>query len=362
MKIALLHDWIIEIAGSEKVFKELCEIIRDAEIWTIVYDKNSLKLLGIENRNVNSTIVQNFPFSKKFYRYYFFLYPIIVEQIDLSKYDIIISSSHAFIKGVLKNSNQIHICYCHTPIRYAWDLYFEYINSLNPIFKIFASYFLHKIRIWDYISSQRIDYFIANSNNVVKRIRMTYNKDAIVIYPPVDVESFEVETKKENFYVSAGRMVEYKKIDIIVKAFSKLKDRKLIVIGDGPNFNKIKKLASSNIELLGRVDFETLKNYLKKAKAFIYMADEDFGILPVEAQACGTPVIAYRKGGVLESVIENKTGLFFDYQNEESLISAILKFEKIEDKFEPYEIRKNSEKFSKKEFRKKFLEFFKQFT
>jgi glycosyltransferase involved in cell wall biosynthesis len=361
MKIALLHDWIIEIAGSEKVFKEICEIIKDAEIWTIVYDKNSLKLLGIENRKVNSTIVQNFPLPKKLYRYYFFLYPIFVEQIDLSKYDIIISSSHAFIKGVLKNSNQIHICYCHTPIRYAWDLYFDYINSLNPIFKILASYFLHKIRIWDYISSQRIDYFIANSNNVAKRIKMTYNKDAIVIHPPVDVESFEVETKKENFYITAGRMVEYKKIDIIVKTFSKLKDKKLIVIGDGPNFKKIKKLSSSNVELLGRVDFETLKNYLKKAKAFIYMADEDFGILPVEAQACGTPVIAYRKGGVLESVIENKTGLFFDYQNEESLINAILKFEKIEDKFEPYEIRKNSEKFSKEEFRKKFSEFIKQF-
>ena len=361
MKIALLHDWIIEIAGSEKVFKEICEIIKDGEIWTIVYDKNSLKLLGIENRKVNSTIVQKFPFSKKLYRYYFFLYPIIVEQIDISKYDIIISSSHAFIKGVLKNSNQIHICYCHTPIRYAWDLYFDYINSLNPFFKILASYFLHKIRIWDYISSQRIDYFIANSYNVAKRIKMTYNKDAIVIYPPVDVESFEVETKKENFYITAGRMVEYKKIDIIVKAFSKLKDKKLIVIGDGPNFKKIKKLSSSNVELLGHVNFETLKNYLKKAKAFIYMADEDFGILPVEAQACGTPVIAYRKGGVLESVIENKTGLFFDYQNEESLIDAILKFEKIEDKFEPYEIRKNSEKFSKEEFRKKFLEFFKKF-
>ncbi|MEO0144916.1 MAG: glycosyltransferase [candidate division WOR-3 bacterium] len=359
MKIALLHDWIIDVAGSEKVFKEICDIFKSADIYTIVYKQESLKELGIENRKIYSSIVQNFPFSKKFYRNYFFIYPIIVEQFDLSKYDLIISSSHSFIKGVLKHSNQIHICYCHTPIRYAWDLYFEYIKHLNFLFKGLSIYFLHKIRTWDYISSQRIDYFIANSNYVAQRIKKIYNKPAYVIYPPVEVEKFEVESKKDNYYLTAGRFVPYKKIDVIVRAFSRMKDKKLIVIGDGPDFKKVKELASNNVELLGYQNFENLKNYLKKAKAFIYMADEDFGILPVEAQACGTPVIAYKKGGVLETVIENKTGIFFDEQSEESLINAIERFEKMENVFDVYEIRKNAEKFSKEEFRNKFIMFLK---
>ncbi|MCS7245960.1 MAG: glycosyltransferase [candidate division WOR-3 bacterium] len=360
MKIALLHDWIIDIAGSEVVFKALCEIFKDADIWTIVYDKRSIEKLGINDRKVFHSLAQYLPFSKKLYRYYFFLYPIIVEQINLSKYDIIISSSHSYIKGVLKQSHQIHICYCHTPIRYSWDLYFQYMESINLFFRILSAYFLHKIRIWDYISAQRIDYFIANSNFVANRIKKIYNKPAHVIYPPVEIEKFEVETKKEDFYITIGRMVPYKKIDVIVKAFSKLKDRKLIVIGSGPEMKKIKKLSNKNVEILGYQTQENLKNYLKKAKAFIFMAEEDFGILPVESQACGTPVIAYRKGGVIETIIENKTGIFFNSQDEESLIDGILRFEKIENNFDPYEIRKNAERFSKERFIKEFMEFFRR--
>lgn len=358
MKIALLHDWIIDIAGSEMVFKALSEIFNDADIWTIVYDKESIERLNISNRKVFHSLAQYLPFSRKLYRYYFFLYPIIVEQIDLSKYDIIISSSHSFIKGVLKQSHQIHICYCHTPIRYAWDLYFQYAKSINLFFRALSAYFLHKIRIWDYISAQRVDYFIANSNFVANRIRKTYNKSAYVIYPPVDIEKFEVETKKENYYITIGRMVPYKKIDVIVSAFSKLKDRKLIVIGNGPEMKKIKKLSSKNVEILGYQSQENLKNYLKRARAFIFMAEEDFGILPVESQACGTPVIAYKKGGTTETIIENKTGIFFNSQDEESLIDAIVRFEKMENNFDPYEIRKNAERFSKERFIKEFKEFF----
>ncbi len=357
MKIALLHDWIIDIGGSEKVFKELCEIFKSADIYTILYNQESLKKLGVENRKIYASVVQKFPFSKKLYRNYSFIYPFIVEQFDLSKYDLIISSSHAFIKGVLKQSSQIHISYCHTPIRYAWDLYFDYMKTLNPITKALSTYFLHKIRIWDYISAQRIDYFIANSHYVAHRIKKIYNKFAYVIYPPVEVDKFELETKKENYYITAGRFVPYKKIDVIVRAFSTMRDKKLIVIGNGPDFHKIKKIATSNVELLGYQDFENLKYYLKKSKAFIYMADEDFGILPVEAQACGTPVIAYKKGGVLETVIENKTGVFFLNQNEESLINAVNEFEKIESKFDAYEIRKNAERFSRENFRNNFLKF-----
>ncbi len=357
MKIALLHDWIIDIAGSENVFKAICQLFPNADIYTIIYDRNSLKKLGIENRNVYSSIVQKFPFLKKFYRHYFFIYPIIVEQFDLSKYDLIISSSHAFIKGVLKHSYQIHICYCHTPIRYAWDLYFEYMKSLNPILKLLAIYFFHKIRIWDYVISQRVDYFIANSNYVARRIKAIYNKDAYVIHPPVDVEKFEISKDRENYYITIGRFVPYKKFDIIVRAFSKMRDKKLIIIGDGPDFNKVKKIASSNVELLGYQSFENLKKYLSKAKAFVYMADEDFGISVVEAQACGIPVIAYKKGGVLETVIENKTGIFFNEQSEDSLISAINKFESIEDKFDSYEIRKYAEQFSINVFKEKFIKF-----
>ncbi len=287
-------------------------------------------------------------------------FPIAIEQFDLSEYDIIISSSHAVAKGVLTNSNQLHICYCHTPLRYAWDLYHGYLSGAGlskGIKGIIARLILHYIRVWDVTTSNRVDYFIANSKYIARRIKKVYGRDSIVIYPPVDVDKFDVYTQKENYYLTASRMVSYKKIDLIVEAFSKIPDRKLVVIGDGPDFDKIKNKAGKNIVFLGYQTFEVLKDYMQRAKAFVFAAEEDFGIVPVEAQACGTPVIAYGKGGSLETVIDGKTGIFFKEQTVESLLEAIKRFEQKEDSFDTIEIRKNAERFSKERFMREFKTF-----
>ena len=360
MKTALVHDWLTTIAGAEKVLKAIYEIYPDSDIFTLVKNEESLKNTLLENANIKTSFIQKLPFAKTKYRNYLPFFPLAIEQLDVSDYDIVISSSHAVAKGVLTNANQLHISYVHTPIRYAWDLYAHYLKEANLDKSLkgwIARYFLHKIRIWDYTTANRPDYYIANSKYIARRIKKVYNKEAEVIYPPVNVEDFELYTKKENFYFTASRMVPYKKIDLIVEAFSKMPDKKLIVIGTGPDFEKIKSKATPNIELLGYQPFNVLKEYMQKAKAFVFAAEEDFGIIPVEAQACGTPVIAYGKGGVTETVIENKTGLFFKEQTVDNLIKAIKEFEKKEDKFDFYEIRKNSERFSKQRFQKEIKDF-----
>ncbi|GAB6072784.1 glycosyltransferase family 4 protein [Venenivibrio stagnispumantis] len=359
MRTALVHDWLTTIAGAEKVLEAIYELY-PSPIYSLVVDKNNLKNTIFENAYIYTSFIQKFPFSKKIYRNYLPFFPLAIEQFDLSKYDVIISSSHAVAKGVLTNHNQLHICYCHTPIRYAWDLYHQYLkeSKLERGLKGWiAKYILHKIRIWDISTANRPDYYIANSIYVAKRIKKIYAKEATVIYPPVDIDKFELYTKKEDFYLTASRMVPYKKIDLIVQAFSKMPDKKLVVIGDGPDFKKIKKIATKNIEILGYQPFEVLKDYMKKAKAFIFAAEEDFGIIPVEAQACGTPVIAYGKGGVTETVIQNETGIFFMEQTVDSIINAVKDFEKKENYFDYNKIRKNAEKFSKENFKAKLKEF-----
>ncbi len=359
MKTVLIHDWLVTLGGAEKVLESIYEIY-PSPIFTLV--KNDRNLIGtiFEKANIKTSFIQRLPKAKTFYRNYLLFFPLAIEQFDLSEYDIIISSSHAVAKGVLTNSNQLHICYCHTPIRYAWDLYHKYLNETGfskGLKGFLTKFILHYIRIWDLTTVNRVDYFIANSKYVAKRIAKIYRRQATVIYPPVDIDKFEVFTKKENFFVTASRIVPYKKIDLIVEAFSQMPDKKLIVIGDGPDLKKIKRKAGKNIEFLGYQPFNNLKYYLQRAKAFIFAAEEDFGILPVEAQACGTPVIAYGRGGVTETVIENKTGLFFKEQSVENLINTIKHFEKVEDQFDPLEIRKNAERFNKERFKKEFKSF-----
>lgn len=245
-------------------------------------------------------------------------------------------------------------------MRYAWDLHHQYLKEANldrGIKGLIAKVILHYIRIWDLTTANRVNHFVTLSNYIAKRIKKVYGRDSVVIYPPVDLEKFHIGNKRENFFLTASRIVPYKKIDLIVEAFSKIPDKKLIVIGDGPDFEKIKKKARKNVELLGYQKDEVLKEYLQKAQAFVFAAEEDFGILPVEAQACGTPVIAYGRGGALETVIENKTGIFFNEQTVESLIEAVNVFEKNQDKFDLNEIRKNAERFSKERFKREFKEF-----
>ena len=360
MKVALIQDWLTVIGGSEKVFKEIATLYPDADIYTLVAREETIKALNLSGHKVTTSFIQNLPFAKKRYRSYLPLFPLAIEQFDLSGYDLVISSSHAVAKGVLTNSNQIHICYCHSPVRYAWDLYHQYINEsgLNKGIKgIIVKYFLHRLRQWDIISTNRVDYFIANSKCISKRIKKTYGRESKVIYPNVATEDFSPVEIKKDYYVTCSRFVPYKKIDLIVSAFAKMPDKKLYIIGDGPDLKKISKLVKPNTVMLGHLPFIELKQYLATAKAFVFAAEEDFGILPVEAQACGTPVIAYKRGGALESIIENKTGVFFTEQSVDSIISAVNTFENTFMFLNCSDIVKHAAGFSTDRFKNEFLSF-----
>lgn len=360
MKIAIVHDWIFTLGGAERVLRELCKIYRDADLYTLFCSDKSRLKLGLNDRNIKTSFLQNIPLINKTYRFFLPIMPLAIESFDLNDYDLIISSSHCVAKGVLTNYKQIHVAYVHTPMRYAWDMYYVYLRNEGlhkGLIKIIAAQIFKKIRLWDLASSSRPDYYIANSQNVQKRIKKIYGKDSVVIYPPVDVNFFKPSDKKEDFYITAGRLVHYKRVDIILEAFSKLKDRKLIIAGNGPELRKLKKMATNNVEFLPLIDDFNLSEYLARAKAFIFAAEEDFGIMTVEAQACGTPVIAYKQGGATETVIDNVTGVFFNEQNPKAVVEAIERFERIEDKFSPQKIRKNAEKFSVERFREQFQTF-----
>ena len=348
MKLAFVHDWLIsETGGAEKVLQSLCELYH-APIFTLLQDPQAVRKLGLDFEKIHSSFLQKFPFAKTKYRSYFPFYPLAVEGFDLSEYDLVLSCSHSVAKGVLTHADQYHICYCHTPVRYAWDLYHQYLKEVKGLRRRLAKFFLHYLRMWDVQAANRVDRFVVNSKFVSKRIRKIYGKEAEVIYPPVDTDYFSLKTNKEEYYVTASRMVSYKKIDLIVEAFSRMPDKKLVVIGDGPDFDKVKSKAAKNIELLGYRPDETLREHLQKAKAFVFAAIEDFGILPVEAQSCGTPVIAYGKGAVLETVLRGTTGIFYQNQTPEAIVDSVKEFEKLD--FDYSLVRKHAEAFCKKRF------------
>jgi len=360
MKTALVIDWMVSaIGGAEKLNQSICEIFKP-DIFTLVKDEKMLQGTAFSNYKITSSFIQKLPFSKKKYRNYLPLFPLAVEQLDASSYDLVLSSSHSVAKGIMTHPDQLHICYCNTPIRYAWDLYHQYLSDSKlqkGIKGKLAKLFLHYIRLWDVSSVNRVDEFIANSKCIARRIKKAYGRSSKVIYPPVDTKYFGFHSKKENYYVAASRLVPYKKIDLIVEAFSRRQDLKLIVIGDGPQRKLIEKTATKNVEILGSVsDFE-VRNHLQRAKAFIFASYEDFGILPVESQSCGTPVIAYRKGGALETVVDQKTGIFFDEQTPESLLNAIKEFERKYDDFNLEKIRDHAEKFDIDYFKKEMEQF-----
>ncbi|SHO80468.1 Glycosyltransferase [hydrothermal vent metagenome] len=358
MKIAIVHDWLTTNAGAEKVLREFLDIYPNADIFSLVDfldDKDREDVLN--GRKVTTSFIQNLPFAKNKFRNYLGLFPLAIEQFDLSEYDLILSSSHAVAKGVLTHSEQVHISYVHTPIRYAWDLYFRYLedNNLQKGFKAtILKYILHKIRIWDYTTANRVDYYISNSNYIAKRIAKIYNKSATTIYPPVDIDKFKLCINKEDFYLTASRLVPYKKIDLIVEAFAK-SNKKLVVIGDGTQMEYIKSKATSNIEILGYQEDSVLLDYMQRAKAFIFAGVEDFGITPVEAMACGTPVIALNQGGLRESIESGINGIFFEEQSVESIKEAINRFESIS--FKPSIIRDSIVKFGRDRFKKEIEEF-----
>lgn len=363
MKVALVHEWLTVIAGSESCFKEFAAIYPEADIFVLVSDEKSLEKLNIDLSRVTNSFIQKLPKSKTKWKNYLPLFPFAIEQFDLSEYDLIISSSHAVAKGVITNANQIHICYIYSPIRYAWDLYHQYLTESNlkkGLKGFMAKLVLHNIRKWDRTTSNNVDEFIPISKYIEKRVWRTYRRESYkVIYPPVAVNEFTLKEEKEDFYLAASRLVPYKKIDLIVDAFSQMPEKKLIVIGDGPDLDKIKEKAKENVMILGYQSFEVLKDHMQRAKAFVFAAEEDFGIIPIEAQACGTPVIAFGKGGSLETVKgkfvgqqieENDTGIYFEKQNIDSLVDALSYFEENYDKFCARKIREFALTFAKEIF------------
>jgi glycosyltransferase involved in cell wall biosynthesis len=359
-KIAVIHDWLVTYAGAERVLEQMLKVYPDADLYSMVDFLPEDQRSFILNKSVKTSFIQKWPKAKTKYRNYLPFMPLAIEQFDLSKYDLIISSSHAVAKAVLTGPDQLHISYVHSPIRYAWDLQHQYLreSSLDKGIKGWlAKYLLHRIRKWDVGTANRVDIFIANSSFIKRRIEKVYRRDSEVIYPPVSVDEFEFHSEKDDFYLTASRMVPYKKIDMIVEAFTQMPDKRLRVIGTGPEFEKIKKVAHgySNIELMGYQPFTVLKESMQKAKAFVFAAEEDFGITPVEAQACGTPVIGYGKGGLLDTVVDGKTGVFFKKQNAESLIEAMQKFEQMQ--FDYQIVSEHAKQFSNEFFKENFSTF-----
>lgn len=358
MKIAVVHDWFNDIGGAEKVVREILVCYPDADVFSLIdfYDEHKREkyLLG---KRAKTSFIQCIPFSKKFYRFLFPLFPRAIESLDLSKYDLIISSSSSVAKGIQKTETQLHICYCHSPVRYAWDLRQDYLSVMkNPVSKTIFNYFLNRLQKWDLKSNSRVDFFVANSMNVKNRIEKNYNREATVIYPPVDVSSFEITTKKENYYFTVSRLVAYKKTEQIVKAFSKFPHIKLIVAGDGPNRKKMNKIASPNAQILGYIPTDDLRKKIKNAKAFIANANEDFGITVVEAQSCGTPIIVPYMGGYKETVNEC-VGQFFEKQTVKDIENAIELFETQKKVYHEADFIKNTTRFDKSRFRNEFTSF-----
>ena len=366
LKYALVHEWLTPKAtgGSELVVREILNHI-DADLYALIDFESKEKESYLYKRRIGTTFLQHLPLAQNGVQKYLPLLPLAIEQLDLREYDVILSSSHLVAKGVITTPEQLHICYCHTPMRYAWDLTFDYLKA-SRLGQGIAGWatrcILHSLRQWDVLSANRVDYFIANSQYIARRIWRCYRRKATVIYPPVNIDSCPFSWDKEDFYLIVSRLVSYKKVSLIVRAFNELQ-KKLVIIGTGNEMHKIKKLAKSNIKILGWQPNDVVKKYMSSAKGFVYAACEDFGIAPVEAQACGTPVIAYGAGGALETVLDIRssghkgTGILFREQTEAALIEAIEAFEACQGKFDPESAREHAAQFSAQAFARRYLEF-----
>lgn len=361
MKVAIVQEWLVTVGGSDKVTKAILDVFPDADIYTLVAKKEICIELGIPWEKVHTSFIQKMPFGKSKHRAYLPLFPFAIEQFDLRGYDVVISSSHCVAKGVLTKSDQLHICYCHSPIRYVWDMYNEYLEESNlqkGLKSGLVRLMLHRIRKWDAITGLRVDYFISNSDYVGRRIKETYRRDSVTIHPNIDISNFELCEEKQDYYLASSRLVSYKKIDLVIEAFNQMPDKKLIVIGGGPNLEAYKKLAGPNVQIMGYQPFEVLKEKMQHAKAFVFAADEDFGMIPIEAESCGTPVIAYGHGGSLETVNGGKTGLFFKEQTAEAIREAVNRFEAMGDQpFSYKQCREWAEGFSEERFKREIKEF-----
>ena len=362
MRTAIVHDWLTTFTGAEKVLEQLFKVVQPNRLFTLLDHMKVGRPDFIKSADIRTSFIQSLPFSASRYRDYLALFPLAIEQLDVTEFDLVISSHYCVSHGVLTRPDQPHLVYTHSPVRYAWDLQFQYLNesglSKSRFKGSLARAILHYLRTWDYAAGQRPTAYAANSKFIAERIFHCYGKPATVVYPPVSVDEFVPgPAKREDFYLTASRMVPYKKISLIVEAFSQMPQRKLVVIGDGPEFQRIKAKAGKNVSLLGYQSKEVLLQQMQTTRAFVFAAQEDFGIVPVEAQACGTPVIALGRGGTTETVIDGQTGILFPEQTTESLKSAVDRFEAIEASLRIEEIRANAERFSADRFRREFSTF-----
>ena len=366
MKIAIVHDWLVNYGGSERVLEQMLLCYPEADLFSLVDFVPSHERGFLQGKKVTTTFIQRLPGAAKHFRKYLPLMPLAIEQLDVRGYDLVISSSHAVAKGVLVSPDQLHLCMCYTPIRYAWDLQHQYLqeSGLDKGLKSWlVRWMLHKIRLWDSRSANGVDHFIAISHYIARRITKSYRRESSVVYPPVDTDYFDLpegNAPKGDFYLTASRMVPYKKVALIVEAFNRMPDKQLIVIGDGPDMAKCQAAAGPNVQLLGIQSAASLKDHLQRAKAFIFAAEEDFGIAPIEAQACGTPVIAYGRGAATETLLNDQaartTCHFFEEQTTQSMVQAITAFEENPGLISPQACRKNALRFSVKHFKQKFAQ------
>jgi len=354
LKVAIVADWLTNFAGAEKVILTLHHHFPDAPIYTTIY--NSKKMPGFEEADIRTSFLQHWPFAKKKHQLFLKWMPLAVESFDLSEYDIVISSSHSCAKGIITKPETLHICYCHTPMRYAWDDCHNYIRNSNLpwLVKKMVPFMMQKIRLWDRLAADRVDHFIANSSFVAERIQKYYGRESEVINPPVDTENFHISEKPEEYFLAVGRLIPYKKFDLLVETFNQL-GLPLKIVGTGPEEKKLRQIAKENIELLGHISNEELRKTYANCKAFLFPQIEDFGIVPIEAMASGRPVIALKKGGALDSIQEGVTGIFFEEQTPESLTEAIKKLEKTT--FDPQKIRQHAQEFNSQRFLEKLDDF-----
>lgn len=351
MRIAIIHYWLVKPGGGEKVLEALCEMFPEADIYTHCLNK-AILTNTFKSHNIRTTFIDKLPFSTKAYKHYLPLMPLALDMLDLSGYDLVISCESGPTKGVITPITCKHVCYCHTPMRCLWDLKETYLQSYNIITRFFMQIFFHYLRLWDVLSAQRIDTFIANSNAVAKRMQRWWGKEALVVHPPVDTDYFRpyIRATPEDYYLFTGRLVHYKRADLAIAACGQL-GRKLIVVGDGPEINALKAQAGSNIIFKGRVGRKELATLYSGCKALLFPGEEDFGIVPVEVMAAGRPVIAYKKGGALDYITE-EAGIFFKKDHPDSLADAIVRFESTQSAFNPKAISGHAEQFSKERFKK----------
>lgn len=360
MRVALVHDHLCQDGGAEKVLQVFCKMFPSAPIFTLTYEDWNIKK-NYPGRHIEASIIHRMPGGIKHYRWFMPFMPMATEFFDLSGYDVVLSSSSSFAKGVITTPDTLHVCYCHTPTRYLWSDTHSYINDLpyNKYFKKVISLAMNYTRMWDKLAADRVDEYISNSQTSLRRIKKYYKREAEIIHPSIRLQDFYVSEKPEDFYLAGCRLVPYKRVDIVIKAFKEL-GKPLKIFGDGLDLERLREIAdgAENIEFLGRVSEKEKFELYSKCQAFINPQLEDFGITPLEAMASGRPVIAFGKGGSLESIVEGKTGIFFPSEKPEAIIEAVKRFESME--FDPEEIRKHAEKFSEEKFIEQIDNFIKE--